>query len=180
MTMDLVTVKEFFPWDLWQRMLVAVGCGTLVGLDRQLRGKPAGIRTSALIALGTCVFIYLGMTGYTGFGDQYRVLGQVITGIGFLGAGVIMSREGLVTGVTSAAGIWTLAGIGAAAGLGRFDLAASVTIMVLIVLLGVEWLESTFNRLRIGVYQVTQQVQHGSNYHKKKYKDSCLGDKHEK
>jgi len=146
-------IVSFTSPDLWQRIIVSVVCGALVGLDRQLRGKPAGIRTSSLITLGTTIFVLLGSSYAPDKGDQLRVLSQVVTGIGFLGAGVIMSREGLVTGVTSAAVIWVLATIGASVGMGYFGLALAVTVATIGVLVGVEWLEETFQRLRSGSHR---------------------------
>jgi putative Mg2+ transporter-C (MgtC) family protein len=143
-------ISSFTSPDLWQRIIVSIICGALVGLDRQLRGKPAGIRTSSLITLGTTIFVLLGSSYAPEKADQLRVLSQVVTGIGFLGAGVIMSREGLVTGVTSAAVIWVLATIGAAVGMGFYGMALAVTVATIAVLVGVEWLEETFQRLRIG------------------------------
>ena len=146
-------IISFTSPDLWQRIIVSIVCGALVGLDRQLRGKPAGIRTSSLITLGTTIFVMLGSDFASKQGDHLRVLSQVVSGIGFLGAGVIMSREGLVTGVTSAAVIWVLATIGAAVGMGFFGLALAVTVSTVAVLVGVEWLEETFQRLRSGPHR---------------------------
>ena len=143
-------IVSFMSPDLWQRIIVSIFCGALVGLDRQLRGKPAGIRTSSLISLGTTIFVTLGSSYSPNQGDQLRVLSQVVTGIGFLGAGVIMSKEGLVTGVTSAAVIWVLATIGAAVGMGYFGMAFAITIATVGVLVGVEFLEESFQKLRIG------------------------------
>jgi putative Mg2+ transporter-C (MgtC) family protein len=80
------------------------------------------------------------------------VLGQVVTGIGFLGAGVILSRDGIVVGVTSAAVVWLLAGVGAAIGLGYLPAAFAVTAIALLVLVGMEYLERSFNWLRQGVH----------------------------
>ena len=149
--MDTVS---FMSPDLWVRIIVSIVCGTLVGLDRQLRGKPAGIRTSSLICLGTTIFVTLGSSDYApSQGDHLRVLSQVVTGIGFLGAGVIMSKEGLVTGVTSAAVIWVLATIGAAVGMGYFGMAFAITIATISVLVGVEFLEETFQKLRSGSHR---------------------------
>lgn len=138
--------------DLWLKIIAAILCGSLVGLDRQLRGKPAGIRTSSLITLGTTIFVMLGSLYESGQADRLRVLSQVVTGIGFLGAGVIMSKEGLVTGVTSASVIWVLATIGAAVGLGYFGMAVAVTLAAIAVLVGVELLEESFHKLQIGVH----------------------------
>lgn len=150
----------FTSQALWLRIAAAVFCGSLIGIDRQLRGKPAGIRTSILITLGTCMFITMGTTFDPERSDQLRILGQLITGIGFLGAGVIMSREGLVTGVTSASVIWVLATIGAAIGLGYYGMALAVTFITLGVLIGVELLEKSFYKLRQGAHSITQKNRH--------------------
>jgi len=138
--------------DFWIRIGATLFCGGIIGLERQLRGKPAGIRTSILICLGTQVFISIGGTFNTTATDSTRVLGQVITGIGFIGAGVIMGKENIVKGVTSAAIIWVLAGIGALIGLGQISTAFALTFVTVLVLLGVEALESTFLKLRRGVH----------------------------
>jgi putative Mg2+ transporter-C (MgtC) family protein len=144
--------EELFDPNLWARVGMALLCGGMVGLERQLRGKPAGMRTSSLICLGTMMFVYLGI----GFGgdeaDPTRVLGQVVTGIGFLGAGVIMTRDGLVVGVTSAAVVWLLAAVGSAIGVGRFGAAIAMSVVAVSVLVGVERLEHAFGSLRRGVH----------------------------
>jgi putative Mg2+ transporter-C (MgtC) family protein len=144
---------EIFDGELWSRVGMSLLCGGLVGLERQLRGKPAGMRTSSLVCLGTTMFVYLGMglSGESG-GDATRVLGQVVTGVGFLGAGVIMTRNGLVTGVTSAAVIWVLAAIGALVGAGRFGAAVAIAIATVSILVGVQRLEKIFSALRRGVH----------------------------
>ena len=144
---------EFGDVELWKRVGMALLCGGLVGLERQLRGKPAGMRTSSLICMGTTLFVYLGLgISGTGGGDATRVIGQVVTGVGFLGAGVIMTRNGLVTGVTSAAVVWVLAAIGASIGAGRFAAAFAVSVVTVVVLVGVEALEHVFSALRRGVH----------------------------
>jgi putative Mg2+ transporter-C (MgtC) family protein len=145
-------LEELWDSGLWARVGMALLCGGIVGLERQLRGKPAGMRTSSLICLGTAMFIYLGH-GLTGTaGDPSRVLGQVVTGIGFLGAGVIMTRNGLLTGVTSAAVIWLLAAVGSAIGIGRFGAALALAVVTVAVLVGIERLEHAFGALRRGVH----------------------------
>ena len=81
----------------WTVVGVAIVCGGVVGFERQVRGKPAGVRTSILVCLGTSVFIHLGAAVVGPGSDATRVLGQLVTGGGFLGAGVMFSREGVVT-----------------------------------------------------------------------------------
>lgn len=136
----------------WLHILLTIFCGGIIGLERQLRGKAAGIRTSILICLGTQTFITLSASLGGSTYDPSRVLGQVVTGIGFIGAGVIMGKEGIVKGVTSAAVIWMLAGIGAAIGLGQLTMALTLALVTVGVLLGVEQLESSFRKLRRGVH----------------------------
>ena len=138
--------------EFWVAVAVASLCGAIIGVERQVRGKPAGIRTSILICLGTMVFVRLSAVVAGTSGDPTRVLGQVVTGVGFIGAGVMLAREGLVRGVTSAAVIWILAAIGALVGFGRYGAAVVVALLVLAVLWGVQLLESAIRLLRRGDY----------------------------
>ena len=153
--MDLNIIAEF---DQTIAPLSGIGllttfvCGAIVGLERQLCGKPAGIRTSTLICMGTYVFVVVGISLAGASGDPTRVIGQVVTGIGFLGAGVILTREGSVLGVTSAATIWVLAAIGVLAGVDRYLAAVLVAIFTVGVLVGVNILESIFVGLQRGVH----------------------------
>jgi putative Mg2+ transporter-C (MgtC) family protein len=137
----------------WITVGMALLCGAVVGLERQLRGKPAGVRTSILICLSTSVFIHLGAAASGGQGDPSRVLGQLVPGVGFLGAGVMLAREGVVTGVTTAAVIWVLAAIGAAIGLGNHLGALALALVTVGVLTGIELLESSARWLTRGIYQ---------------------------
>ena len=119
--------EHFNPLEFkfWLPVLVSLLCGLIVGLERQLRGKPLDVRTAVLICLGTHIFIRLG-TQYGGGGDDaMRVLGQVVTGIGFLGAGVILTRGQYVMGLTTAAVIWVLAAIVATSAVGPVILGRS-------------------------------------------------------
>lgn len=136
----------------WIRLGVALGCGAAIGLERQLRGKPAGMRTSMLVCLGTYLFIRLGVDLQDGHADPTRVLGQVVTGIGFLGAGVILTQGGHVFGITSAAVMWVLAAIGAAAAFGRVATAAAITATTVFILVGMNILERKFLPLQRGVH----------------------------
>lgn len=133
-------------------ILTSLLCGLIIGLERQLSGKPAGIRTSSLICLGTYIF---GAAGglFTDNTDPSRIVGQVITGIGFIGAGVILSREGVVVGVTSAAVIWVLAGIGVLISLERYFTSITLSIITIIILIGMNILESFFKSFQKGVYK---------------------------
>jgi putative Mg2+ transporter-C (MgtC) family protein len=143
--------------QFWIGIGVAVLCGGLVGFERQIRGKPAGIRTNVLICLGTSIFVQLGAAIGGPNADPTRVLGQVAVGIGFLGAGVIIAREGLVKGVTSAAVIWVLAGIGAMIGVGKFTPAIILAVVTVSILTGIEFLEEGVRRLRSGEHARGQE-----------------------
>ena len=134
----------------WMHVGTAVLCGGLIGIERQLRGKAAGIRTSILICLGTALFVSLGASLPSDRVDPTRVLAQVVSGIGFLGGGVILARKGLIVGVTSAAVIWVLAALGAMIGLGHLAATLVLTLVTLAILIGVELLEGAFRRLRQG------------------------------
>jgi putative Mg2+ transporter-C (MgtC) family protein len=98
------------------------------------------------------LFIYLG-THINEGKESARILGQVVTGIGFLGAGVIMNKEGLVSGVTSASVVWLLAGIGAAIGFGFYIVAAVISVIALLILVGAEHLEKIFKSLQQGEHR---------------------------
>lgn len=134
--------------QFWIRLGAALLCGIAVGIERQARGKVAGVRTSALICLGTSVFVALGVTIAPERADPTRVIGQVVTGIGFLGAGVILTREGKILGVTTAAVIWVLAAIGCLIGVGMVWPAIVITLVTIVVLIGVEIVEEMVERRR--------------------------------
>lgn len=96
-------------------------CGAMIGIERELKGKPAGLRTNILICVGACMYMLIGLMMVHGAGepsDTGRIAAQVVTGIGFLGAGAIIQSGGHVTGLTSAATIWVVAAIGLVAGAG--------------------------------------------------------------
>jgi len=117
---------------------VAVTCGGLVGLERERRGKPAGFRTNTLICLGAMIYMHVGELVQVALGspgiDPTRIASQVVTGVGFLGAGTIIQSRGAVTGLTSAATIWVVAAIGLMVGAGYPLLAAVCTAMTLVTL----------------------------------------------
>ncbi|MFO0689563.1 MAG: MgtC/SapB family protein [Myxococcota bacterium] len=137
----------------WEMVGSALLCGTIIGFERQLRGKPAGIRTGCLVTLGTATFISLAAAqAGDSSTDVNRVLGQLVTGVGFLGAGVMIAQEGVVKGVTTGAVIWILAAIGSAIGLGFMKAAISLSIITVAILVGIEKLESSVLWLARGVH----------------------------
>ena len=114
------------------RILLAVGLGFALGVERQLRLKVAGIRTHAVVAAGACIFVLVSIYGFPD-SDPARVAAQVVSGIGFIGAGMILHRQNAVTGLTSAAGIWLTAAIGMAAGAGMYIISSGATVLIIIV-----------------------------------------------
>jgi putative Mg2+ transporter-C (MgtC) family protein len=123
--------------ELIQRLLLAAAVGGLLGAERELRRKSAGFRTNILIALGAAIFTILSGTLATGGGDPTRIAAQIVTGIGFLGAGTILRNRDGVHGLTTAATVWVNAALGVAAGGGQYRLTiigAAVVLSVLLVL----------------------------------------------
>lgn len=146
------------------KLLLSMVLGVLVGLERKRKGQIAGVRTFALISMGACMAmllsiyvpqIYLGLKN----GDPGRIAAQVITGIGFLGAGAMIHMKGSVRGLTTAAGIWMTATIGMAVGVGMYLCSIIATAMILLTLIAFQVYE---NRARLGQEnRVVKMVVHG-------------------
>ncbi len=127
--------------------LIAILCGFIIGVERQWSGKVAGIRTSILICMSATIFVSLAHYYLPGEGTV-RVIGQIVTGVGFLGAGVILSKDGLIRGVTSAAVIWVLAAIGSLIGLGHFITAIWISVLTVLVLVGLRYFEELLDKFK--------------------------------
>jgi putative Mg2+ transporter-C (MgtC) family protein len=135
-----------FRLDLMSKLALAVLLGGAIGMERQMAGKASGLRTNILICLGSAlimdVSLNLGMSfGPDRVGDPGRIAAQVVTGIGFIGAGTIMQSRGAITGLTSAATIWMVAAIGLALGAGFFVEALGATALAMLVLAGLGRIE---------------------------------------
>ena len=104
-----------------------------MGLERQISNKSAGLRTNTLVAVGACIFTMISFLLTEQTGDPSRVIGQIVTGIGFLGAGVILHQGANVHGLTTAATIWCSAALGCLAGLGYFMETAACTVLIILV-----------------------------------------------
>lgn len=135
-----------FPSDLAWRLLLAAGLGAAVGLEREYRQKPAGLRTNILIALGSALFTILSISMGRESGTADRIAAQIVTGIGFLGGGAILRSGSTIHGMTTAATIWVNAAIGMAAGLGQFALATLTAVLTLVVLAVLPPIEAYFER----------------------------------
>lgn len=134
------------PSVLTMRLLLAAGLGAAIGIERELRGKPAGLRTNILIAVGAALFttisLQLGSAGAT----PDRIAAQIVTGIGFLGAGAILRSGEGIKGMTTAATIWVNAAVGMGAGAGEYVMASVATAITLVVLAALQPLENYFER----------------------------------
>jgi len=121
-------------WELVGRLVLAALLGFSIGLEREIRGQAAGERTHALVALGAAAFALISGRAFPG-GDTARVAAGVVTGIGFLGAGMILKKEGVrIEGLTTAAGIWAVGAIGLAIGAGMYLLGIVAAVLVGLIL----------------------------------------------
>lgn len=119
--------------DITLRLVVAMVLGGIIGLERDYRAKDAGFRTHFLVAIGSALFTLISMYGFTdGVKDTSRVAAQVVSGIGFLGAGLIVFQKNVIRGLTTAAGLWVTAAVGMACGVGLYYMAVFVTALMLI------------------------------------------------
>ncbi|MGF6958310.1 MgtC/SapB family protein [Paraburkholderia youngii] len=116
---------------IW-RLLAAFGCGVAIGLERQIRQRTAGLRTIALVTCGACLFVTLGMLTGNGESGVTRIAAYVVSGVGFLGGGVIMRDKGEIQGVNTAATLWCAAAVGVLCGTGHFGPAIAGTALVLL------------------------------------------------
>ena len=138
--------------DLLVKLVLAVLLGGIIGFEREVAGKPAGLRTNILICIGATllmdVSIRIGLTDAGRIGDPARIAAQVVSGVGFIGAGTIMQSQGTVTGLTSAATIWVVAAIGLTLGAGYYVEGAGAGLLVTFVLAGLGKLEHYVRRAR--------------------------------
>jgi len=162
------------------RLVVAAFCGLVIGLERELRAKEAGVRTHFLVCFGSALFMVVSVYGFLSMTDaslvkatesintlangqdfrrfdQARIAAQIVSGIGFIGAGTIMVNRGNITGLTTAAGLWVVAGIGMAVGCGLYVIGLTATVFVLV---GLEILRLFFHKERLHsvvVYKTTKR-----------------------
>ena len=142
----LLAIDPFLTWfEAFVRIGAAAGLGGIVGLERELEEKAAGLRTHMLVAVGSALFTMVGAYGFEDFPatsvDPTRVAAQVVTGIGFLGAGLIFRQGFNIRGLTTAASLWLVAAIGMSAGAGFWMGAVIATVVALISLRPLEWMK---------------------------------------
>jgi putative Mg2+ transporter-C (MgtC) family protein len=123
-------------WNLILRLVLGGLMGGLIGLEREMRAKGAGIRTHFIVGLGSALFMIISMYAFEGTArfDSSRVAAGVVSGIGFIGGGVIIFQRNVIRGITTAAGMWVAAAIGLACGAGMYPIAVAATLLTLLVL----------------------------------------------
>ncbi|MFQ5590947.1 MAG: MgtC/SapB family protein [Phycisphaerae bacterium] len=163
-TADTLAQTHPPPADHLLSIGAAVLLGGIVGLERELRDKPAGFRTIILIAVGACIFTILSQEIGGPDWNSTRIAAQIVTGIGFLGAGAILHDRSNVVGLTTAATIWAVAAIGMAAGFGDLGLAALGTGAILVVLLAFDLVERWIGERRdIQEYHILTRNEEDAN-----------------
>lgn len=121
--------------DLALRLTAGLALGAIIGFERELHRQPAGFRTHSLVALGAALFTVVSAFGFVGdLVDPTRIAAQIVSGIGFIGAGTILQYRGHIRGLTTAASLWSVAAIGTAAGAGLYVVALVGTFLILVVL----------------------------------------------
>jgi|SRR5947209_1106005 len=168
--MHIISISN---WELVARLALAIVLGMAIGIERERAERSAGMRTHGLVCLGSAVFMVVsayGLASLVGTGrivagvgfDPFRVAAQVVTGIGFLCAGIIVLRHEIIRGLTTAAGLWVAAGIGLAVGAGMYVLAVSATVGTLFVLAVFRPIEARMfgrqHRLTVNVHPEHGQV----------------------
>ncbi len=144
--MDYPFITVFF------RLFLAALLGALIGLEREWTQKTAGLKTLSLISLGSCLFIVSSLVAFESYldFDISRVFGQIIVGVGFLGAGMIMVRGEKIEGLTTAAVAWVCAAVGGTVGLGLYALALSSTFLAITLIFTFRYLEEKIKKYREG------------------------------
>ena len=151
--------------DIIVKLILAGLAGGLVGLEREKHGRPAGLRTNLLVAVGSCVMVIVSEAFFVKYAmynaesalriDPSRVAAQIVTGVGFLGAGVILKEGATVRGLTTAASLWTVSGLGMAFGMGFYSLGGIATILVLVSLSFLKRLDPIIRKDRFLTLTVT-------------------------
>ena len=179
-TDTILSLKDTPLFQVIMRLVAAAFCGVLIGLERELRAKEAGVRTHFLVCFGSALFMVVSVYGFLSMTDpslvsvteainiangqdfrrfdQARIAAQIVSGIGFIGAGTIMVNRGSITGLTTAAGLWVAAGIGMAIGCGLYVIGLVATVFVLI---GLEMLRLFFHKERLNSMVVYKTANRG-------------------
>ena len=141
------------------RLILAAILGAVIGIEREIKNRAAGFRTHIIVSVGTCLIMLIGIDGIGKFSsdtarDTARIAGQVISGIGFLGAGTILQKKNAVTGLTTAATLWLSAAIGLAVGIGYYEGAIIATVICLVTLISLNKISDLINKKTIKSYSM--------------------------
>ena len=144
MTPDLTLAMQL---DLALRLTVGLVLGAIIGFEREMQRQPAGFRTHSLVSLGAALFTVVSAFGFSGdMVDPTRIAAQIVSGIGFIGAGTILQYRGHIRGLTTAASLWSVAAIGTAAGAGLYVVAIIGTLLILVILSILDRVEAVARR----------------------------------
>lgn len=149
MLQAVVSIAGGLKFTLLAKLLLAMVLGGAIGVEREISGKPAGLRTNILICIGAALFTHLSIEiaeigfapDHHPFGDTTHIAGQIVSGIGFLGAGAILHGEGAIVGLTTAATIWVVAAVGMAVGAGAYADATGTAVVIVLILVGLRPVE---------------------------------------
>ena len=157
-------------WDLTLRLAMAMILGSLIGLERERLDRAAGLRTHALVSVASALMMIVSTYGFPlppegvdGVFDPGRIAAQVVSGIGFLGAGVIIFRDNTIRGLTTAATLWAVAGVGLAAGGGLYVAAVVATAFMLLIQAGLKPVERRFFKKHARMHRVVLEVDRGAD-----------------
>ncbi len=145
----LMIVEQYIPQTPFIALLVSALLGSIIGIERDIRGRAAGLRTNLVVALGSTLFTLISsytVIAFEGSSDPTRIAAQIVSGIGFLGAGVIIKSGLSIKGLTSAASLWLVSAIGMAAGFHYYTLALATTVLGVISLSLLDYLERTYKK----------------------------------
>ena len=144
MTPDLTLGTQL---ELSLRLATGLVLGAIVGFEREMHGQPAGFRTHSLVSTGSALFTIVSAYGFTGsLHDPTRIAAQIVSGIGFIGAGTILQYRGHIRGLTTAASLWSVAAIGMASGAGMYIMAAVGTGLIVVILTALDRVEDIARR----------------------------------
>lgn len=148
--LDLSQVIHFPSCDLIFRISLSLVLGFMIGLEREITNKSAGLRTNILVCVGSCLFTILSLYGFSNalsvypMGDPARVAAQILTGIGFIGGGTVLRHGTSIFGLTTAATLWVTASVGMACGCGKYGIAIVCTLLSVLILTLIRVFEKTF------------------------------------
>lgn len=140
------------PLDTIEKLVIAAVLGAILGAERDITGRPAGLRTNMLIAVSSCLFTLLSTTGFDQGGGGYdpsRIASQIVTGVGFLGAGALIHNRNQIIGLTTAADIWLVAAVGMAVGIGWYAVAVFATLFCVAALILLKPLSHAIDNLAV-------------------------------